>query len=223
MTKILDKKLLSDQAQSTDLFLELETKQYSFRSSYFMIQGTKLILRIICLPFFIWSLFCLGSKLRKVEAANSNLATPEVPEQPKEKVNFFRRMVVKLCMSLFLLTQLDGYTYLVSSVRVKSRFLDIISMVLNMAFSLPILVWFGFISLRKSRKFDYQYDLISSQFLHFKNHQFKNLFSHSRCSMPVVIIHTIFFATKAFILVISSSVAGLNVYVFCFASSIISF
>lgn len=125
-------------------------------------------------------------------------------------------------MSLFLLAQIDTYTYFVSSIRVKGNILDTFSIILNMLFSVTSLVWFSYVSTRNSAKLEFYYKLVKSQFLHFKKGLARNLRPDKRHNFPVVIVHTSIFALKSSILAVFSLAAGWNVYAYCVTTSVLA-
>ena len=55
-----------DTSKKDELIAEFKTDRFTFRSSYFMIQGLKIVLKMLVLPFFVLALFCFGMKRNKV-------------------------------------------------------------------------------------------------------------------------------------------------------------
>lgn len=227
LTNTLGPKIYDTKNSPEELKAKFTTSQFDFRSSYFLIQGLRIFMKIFALPFFILALFYFVKRRKSTQSPQETDHLDFQPENTQriesvileDQPSFFRKVVIKLGSSLILLTQFDGYTYLVSSARVKSRTLDVASMAVNTTISIAALAWFSFLSTRKSIKYDYQFQWIKSQFIHSKNQDFKNLIENSRTSMPVVIIHTIMFALKSLVHILSHLIPGSNVFAFCLTCS----
>ena len=58
LTNFVGDKLYDTITNPEDLDAKFMTEKFNFRSSYFMIQGLKISLKILVLPFFVLALFC---------------------------------------------------------------------------------------------------------------------------------------------------------------------
>jgi hypothetical protein len=132
------------------------------------------------------------------------------------KSTTFHRLMVKVIVSLYLMTQLEGFTYAITSVRVKPTFIDCMAILINV--SILILVQLLCLKLikRKSTTSKFIFRLIEQQFLHLSADSRGAIVKNpSRCYVPVILIQNSSFALKALTIAVTSTVSGLNVYGYC--------
>lgn len=177
-----------------------------------MILGLTLALRLLFGPCFFLAL--------RAEKSASGADQPPVefgmnpPTKIKVEISFVRKWLIKIGMSLLVLSQCESYIYAASSIRVRLGLLDILAYCLNIAILVGSLVWLFLVSRKPSEQ---TFQLIRDNFLHYSDHLRGQTPSErsDRCSYPVILIQNVLFLTKTVVIIISSYIHTANVYAFC--------
>jgi len=159
MMKFLKDSLYSEQ-ELEDNFINLENSEFNFRSNYGLILGTKIALRLILIPVFMILLEAITKSLNRNKDLNK--VTPKIvksklkkkntkPIKKKNRRQFAVRFIQKLLISIYLMTQFESFSYLVSSARANPTIIDLLGITFNvfiLSFSQLLIIK---LSLRKNQ------------------------------------------------------------------------
>ena len=120
--------------------------------------------------------------------------------------------------SLYIMTQFESFTYLVTSVRVNPNLYDILTMCLNLSLIIVSQYFSIKLSLKKTNLTKKQFAKIEKEFIHLtlKNSELKK--ENNKCDFPVIVLQNLVFAIKSIVVLISSFIEGVNVYAYCVVS-----
>ena len=126
-----------------------------------MILGFIIVLRLLFMPCFAIAMIKrrtfmkIAPNIQKSDLANLQ---PNQEQSQRElggsedlSISFVRKWIIKIGMSLLILSQSESYVYAASSSRVKKSMLDIISASLNLPILVMSLIWLLIISKRKTQ------------------------------------------------------------------------
>jgi hypothetical protein len=114
------------EADYTNSFVSLHNTQFNFKSNYFSIMGTNTMLRLLMLPLALFFVLKVG-----IFKTKSSYNQKNNNAQFKEDISLFKKILVKILSSLYIMTQFESFTYMVTSMRGKPNIYDITALGFN--------------------------------------------------------------------------------------------
>jgi hypothetical protein len=124
LTGYFEERLYSRAVLKGGYFLDLYNEKFNFRSIYFLILGTKILLRLLFIPLVMWVLnkCAKDANIFKKKGSEQNKRDSKLGSQINISIEpnqgLITKIFVKVVTSLFLMTQFEGFTYMVTSLRV---------------------------------------------------------------------------------------------------------